>query len=108
VALRDFCVDHESGEVTDEFRAVELVTQYLSAQRQLSDLTRSVKDLDLDCDLFDCDIEKVWFCAAIENATGPVIDSPKRLQGQDLDLLHTTSAPEPTPSLSVGWLAASV
>ncbi len=101
VALRDFCVDREQSEATDEFRAVELVTQYLSAQQQLSDLTRYVKDLELDCDFFECDLEKVRFCAALENVTGPVIDSPKRLWGRNLDLLHTTSAPEPTPSLSV-------
>ena len=101
VATRDFCVDHEQSEATDEFRAVELVTQYLSSQQQLSDLTRYVRDLELDCGVFDCDVEKVWFCAALENVTGPVINSPKRLQGRDLDLLHTTSAPEPTPSLRV-------
>ena len=100
VATRDFCVDRALQEATDEFRAVELVTQYLSPQQHLSDLTRYVKDVELDCDL-DCDLEKVWFCAALANETGPVIDTPKRLQDRELELLHTTSAPEPTPSLSV-------
>jgi hypothetical protein len=100
-ATRDLCVDREQSDATDEFRAVELVTQYLSPQQQLSDLTRYVKDVELDCDFFDCDLDKVRFCAALENVTGPVIDSPKRLQGRDLDLLHSSSAPEPTPSLSL-------
>ena len=101
VATRDFCVDHERSEATDEFRAVELVTQYLSPEQHLSDLTRYIKQVDLDCDLFDCDLDRISFCAALENVTGPVIDTPKRLEDRDLELLHTTSAPEPTPSLSV-------
>jgi hypothetical protein len=101
VATRDVCVDREQEDATDEFRAVELVTQYLSPAQQLSDLTRYVKDVELDCDLFDCDFDKEWFCAALENETGPVLDAPKRLEGRDLELVHTTDAPAPTPTLSV-------
>lgn len=100
VATRDFCVDRALQPATDEFRSVELVTQYLSPQQHLSDLTRYVKDVELDCDL-DCDLEKVWFCAALANESGPVIDTPKRLEGRRLELLNTTSAPEPAPTLSV-------
>lgn len=101
VATRDLCVDREQEEATDEFRAVELVTQYLSPAQHLSDLTRYVKDVELDCDLFDCEYDKEWFCAALENVSGPVIDSPKRLRGRDLELVHTNSAPAATPTLSV-------
>jgi hypothetical protein len=101
VATRDFCVDRTLEEATDEFRAVELVTQYLSPQQQLSDLTRYIKAVDLDCDLLDCDLDRISFCAALENVTGPVIDNPKRLEDRDLELLHTTNSPEPTPSLSL-------
>ena len=100
-ATRDLCVDRAQSETTDVFRAVEFVSQYLSPQQQLSDLTRYVKDVDLDCGVLDCDLDRISFCAALENVTGPVIDNPKRLLDRHLELLHTTDAPEPTPSLSV-------
>ena len=100
VATRDFCVDRALQPATDEFRAVELVTQYPSPQQHLSDLTRYVKDVELDCDL-DCDLEKVWFCAALANETGPVIDRRSGWRAGRLELLNTTSAPQPAPTLSV-------
>jgi hypothetical protein len=100
VALRDLCVERDSDN-TDEFRAVELVTQYLSAAQQLSDSTRYVKRVELDCDVFDCDLEKDWFCADLANETGPVLDNPRRLEGRELQLVHTSDAPAPTPTLSL-------
>jgi hypothetical protein len=101
VAQRDLCVDASQHEATDEFRAVELLTQYLSSTQQLSDSTRYVKAVDLDCDVFDCDLDKEWFCADLANTTGPVLDNPRRLEGRPLQLVHTTDSPAATPTLSL-------
>lgn len=101
VALRDLCVDASQQEATDEFRAVELVTQYLSPSQQLSDSTRYVKRLELDCDVFDCDVEKEWFCADLANTTGPVLTNPRRLEARELQLVHTSDTPAATPTLSL-------
>ena len=101
-ATRDLCVDPERHDTQEEFRIVELHTRYLSPAAHLSDLTRYVKAIDLDCDSFgDCDFDRRSFCAPLENATGYVIDSPNKLHGRQVELFHTANTPGATPSLTI-------
>jgi hypothetical protein len=98
---RALCIDRDRRETEEEFHVAELAATYLGASAHTNDLTRYVKDLRFDCDFFDCDVEKVTFCAALENETGYVIDTPRRLDGRVLSLFHTSNAPQPTPSLEL-------
>jgi hypothetical protein len=101
-ATRDLCVDPERRDTQEEFRIVELHTRFLSPAEHLSDLTRYVKAIDLDCDTFgDCDFDRRSYCAALENVTGYVIESPNRLRGREIGLFHTSNAPGPTPTLTI-------
>ena len=101
VTTRELCIDRDRRETEEEFHVVELAASFLGPGAHTNDLTRYVKDLRLDCDLFDCDVDKVTFCAPLANETGYVIDTPKRLDGRVLSLFHTSSAPEPTPTLEL-------
>lgn len=101
-ATRDLCVDPERRDTQEEFRIVELRTRFLSPPSHLSDLTRYVKAIDFDCDLFgDCDFDRRSFCAALENVTGYVIDAPNKLRDREIGLFHTSNAPAPTPTLVI-------
>lgn len=107
-ATRNLCIDPARRDTQEEFRIVELSSRYLSPANHLSDLARYVKAIDLDCDLFgDCDFDRRSFCAPLENATGYVIDSPNRLHDREVQLVHTTSGPAPTPTLVVEMFAPS-
>lgn len=101
-ATRDLCVDPERRETEEEFRIVELHTNFLSPAGHWNDLVRYVKAIDVDCDAFgDCDADRRSFCAALENSTGYVIDAPKGLRSRELGLFHTSNAPDATPTLSI-------
>jgi hypothetical protein len=104
-ATRELCIDQARRDTFEEFRVVELATNFLGPGVHTNDLTRYVKDLRFDCDFFDCDVEKVIFCAPLVNQTGYVIDNPKRLDDQVLSLFHTSNAPAPTPSLELELLS---
>jgi hypothetical protein len=100
-ATRDFCVDPERRETEEEFRIVELHSRWVSPADHWNDLVRYTKSTDVDCDSFgDCDVERVSLCAALE-ASGYVIDDPNRLRDRDIELFHTTSLPDPTPTLAI-------
>jgi hypothetical protein len=101
-ATRDFCVDRERRETQEEFRIVELRSSYVSPAAHSSDLVRYVRRLELDCDPFDdCDVDRITFCVPLANETGYVIDDPKRLHHRDLELFHTSTLPDATPTLAV-------
>jgi len=105
-ATRDLCVDPDRRDTQEEFRIVELQSRYLSPAAHLNDLTRYTKGTDLDCDVFgDCDFDRTSFCAALENTTGYVIDSPNRLRDRDVELFHTSNVPGATPSLAIEMFA---
>lgn len=107
-ATRDLCVDPERRDTQEEFRIVELRSRYLSPADHLSDLARYVKAIDVDCDVFgDCDFDRRSFCVPLENATGYVIDAPNRLRDREVQLFHTTSLPEPTPTLVIEMFSPS-
>lgn len=103
VTTREICIDKEKRDTDEEFHAAELAASYLGPAEHTNDLTRYVKDLDVDCDPFDCDVDKITFCAGLANETGPVIDNPKRLEDKLVSLFHTSSAPAPTPTLEFEW-----
>jgi hypothetical protein len=96
---RELCIDRR--DVEEAFQVVELAANFLGPGAHTNDLTRYVKDLRLDCDLFDCEIDKVTFCAPLLNETGYVIDTPRRLESRVLSLFHTSDAPAPTPTLEL-------
>ena len=101
-ATRDLCVDPERHDTQEEFRIVELHSRFLSPAAHQNDLTRYVKAIDRDCDAFgDCDFDRRSFCAALENVTGYVIDSPNTLSDREIGLFHTSNAPDPTPTLTI-------
>jgi hypothetical protein len=98
-ATRDLCVDPERRDTQEEFRIVELRTRFLSPAAHQSDLTRYVKAIDLDCDLFgDCEFDRRSFCAALENVTGYVIDSPNAARPEPF---HTSNTPDSAPTLTI-------
>jgi hypothetical protein len=101
-AARDLCVDPERRETEEEFRIVELHSNFLSPAAHWNDLTRYVKAIDVDCDTFgDCDFDRRSFCAPLANETGYVIDSPNRLHSREIGLFHTSSSPDATPTLVI-------
>jgi hypothetical protein len=100
-ATRELCIDRARRDTVEEFRVAELAASYLGPAVHTNDLTRYVKNLRLECDFLDCDLDKVTFCAPLENATGYVIDDPKRLDDRVMSLFHTTDAPAPTPTLEL-------
>lgn len=104
-ATRELCIDRERRDTFEEFRAVELGASFLGPGVHTNDLARYVKDLRFECDFFDCDVEKVTFCAPLVNQTGYVIDNPKRLDDRVLSLFHTSDAPAPTPTLELELLS---
>jgi hypothetical protein len=99
VTTRDLCIDRR--DVEEAFQVVELAANFLGPGVHTHDLTRYVKDLRLDCDLFGCEIDKVTFCARLVNETGYVIDTPRRLESRVLSLFHTSDIPAPTPTLEL-------
>jgi hypothetical protein len=97
--LRELCIDRERRETDEEFHIVELAANFLGPGVHTNDLTRYVKDLRFDCEGFDCDVDKVSFCAPLVNQTGYVLDNPQRLEDKRMWLFHTSDAPVPTPTL---------
>jgi hypothetical protein len=107
-ATRDFCVDPARRDTEEEFRIVELQSNYLSPMQHLSDLARYVKAIDVDCNFFgDCSLDRTSQCAPLQNQTGYVIDAPKRLRDREIQLFHTSDLPGETPSLIVEMYAPS-
>ena len=100
-ATRELCIDRERRDTVEEFRAVELAASFLGPGVHTNDLARYVKNLRLDCDFLDCDVEKISFCAPLVNQTGYVIDDPKRLDDRRLSLFHSSDAPAATPTLAL-------
>ena len=100
-ATRELCIDRVRRDTEEEFHVVELAASYLGPGVNTNDLTRYVKDVRLDCDGFDCDLDKRTFCAPLSNETGYVIDKPHRLESRVLSLFHTSDAPAPTPTLEL-------
>jgi hypothetical protein len=98
-ATRELCIDRTRRETDEEFHLVELAASFAGPALHTNDLARYVKDLRFDCDFLDCDVERVTFCAALENETGAVIDEPRRLEDRRLWLFHTSNTPAPTPTL---------
>jgi hypothetical protein len=98
---RELCVDRDRRDTFEEFHVVEFAANFLSPGLHTNDLTRYVKDLRFECDFLDCDVEKVTFCAPLENQTGYVIDNPKRLDDRVLSLFHTSNAPAATATLQL-------
>lgn len=99
-ATRDLCVDPDRRDTEEEFRIVEMQSNYLSAGQHENDLARYVKAIEVDCDFFgDCDVDRISQCAPLSNTTGYVIDNPKRMRGRQVQLFHTSSLPGATPSL---------
>lgn len=101
VATREICIDRERRDAPEEFHVVEIAAKFRGPGAHSNDLARYVRTLRLDCDLFDCDIDRISFCAPLENATGYVLDNPSRLDGRRLGLFHTSNVPEPTPTLGI-------
>jgi hypothetical protein len=105
-ATRDFCVDPARRETEEEFRIVELQSRFLSAAAHQNDLARYTKSTDVDCDFFgDCEFERISLCAPLANVTGYVIDDPNRLRDRDVELFHTSTLPDATPTLAVSLRA---
>lgn len=104
-ATRELCIDRERRETAEEFRVVELAAKFLGPAVHTNDLTRYVKNLRVECDLFDCDVEKITFCSPLANETGYVIDDPKRLDDRVMSLFHTSNAPAATPTLELELLS---
>lgn len=104
-ATRELCIDPVRRDTVEEFHVVELAASFLGPGVHTNDLTRYVKDLRFDCDPFDCDVEKVTFCAPLVNQDGYVIDKPKRLDDKVLSLFHTSNAPAATPTLELELLS---
>jgi len=98
-ATRELCIDRERRDTAEEFHVVDFTARFLEPSLHTNDLARYVKDLRLDCDFLDCDLERVTFCAPLENQTGYVIDTPRRLEDRRLWLFHTSNAPAATPTL---------
>jgi hypothetical protein len=98
---RALCIDRERRETQEEFRVVELAARYLGPDSHTNDLTRYVRNRKLDCDIFDCDIDKVTFCAPLVNETGYVIEKPRRLDSRKMSLFHTSDMPTRSPTLEL-------
>ncbi len=104
---RELCIDKARHDSAEEFHIVEFDASFLGPNVHTNDLTRYVKDLRFDCDGFDCDLDKVSFCAPLVNQTGYVLDNPQRLEDKRMWLFHTSGAPMPTPTLLLELRAPS-
>jgi hypothetical protein len=98
---RALCVDRERRDTQEEFRVVELAARYLGPDAHTNDLTRYVRNRKLDCDIFECDIDKITFCAPLANETGYVIEKPRRLDSRKMTLFHTSDAPTRSATLEL-------
>ncbi len=98
---RQLCIDRDRRDTDEEFHVVELSARYLGPDTHTNDLVRYVKNLELDCDFFGCDLDKISFCAPIVNQTGYVIDKPRRLKTRRLSLFHTSETPTASPTLEL-------
>jgi hypothetical protein len=98
---RALCIDRERRDTEEEFRVVELAAQYLGPDVHTNDLTRYVRNRKLDCDIFDCDVDKVTFCAPLVNETGYVIEKPRRLDSRKMALFHTSDTPTRSATLEI-------
>jgi hypothetical protein len=103
-ATRDICVDLSGHDNQDEFRAVTMCANYLSAQSNQNDLVRYVYVSDKNCDPWSgCHTSRKSFCAFLLNESGYLFGSPERIASQTLALFHTTPLPANTPSLKVDF-----
>jgi hypothetical protein len=102
-ATRDFCVDRTDDDVQDEFRAVTMLANYLSAETNDNDLVRYQKVVDKFCVGSSCTVKKHSYCVALTNATGFIINNPRPLAEKTASLFHTQTAPRNTPSLHVSF-----
>lgn len=98
---RELCIDRDRRDTEEEFRVVELAARYGGPDAHTNDLTRYVRNRKLDCDIFDCDIDKITFCAPLVNETGYVIDKPRRLDSRTLSLFHTSNSPTASSTLEL-------
>ncbi|MEN8160972.1 MAG: hypothetical protein ABFS41_12940 [Myxococcota bacterium] len=98
---RQFCIDQDRRDTEEEFRVVELLASYLSPSANTNDLVRYVKRIELDCDFFDCDEDKVNACAALANETGYVFEGPRRLRTRRMALFHTSNTPAPSATVEI-------
>jgi hypothetical protein len=98
---RALCIDRERRATEEEFRVVELAARYLGPDVHTNDLTRYVRNRKLDCDIFDCDVDRVSFCAPLVNETGYVIEKTRRLDSRTMALFHTSDAPTPSATLEL-------
>jgi hypothetical protein len=102
-ATRDFCVDLTKDNTQDEFRAVTMLTNFLSTETNANNQVRYTKITDKICTGYDCWTKKKSFCADLLNQDGYVINTPHRLGKPELFLMHKTPVPRNTPTLIVSF-----
>jgi hypothetical protein len=106
-ATRDFCVDQTKDDTQDEFRAVTMLSNYLSSEINENNQVRYVKITDKICSGVGCVTKKKSYCADLINQDGYVINTPRRLGKPEMYLMHTAPAPRNTPTLIVSFRAPS-
>jgi hypothetical protein len=106
-ASRDVCIDRNTHTNADDFPAVRMAANYLSADTQENDQARYVKVTEEVCVDFICFTKKKSFCDDLVNQDGFIVDSPTGLGGGVLYLVHTQPVPHDTPTLQVKFATPS-
>jgi hypothetical protein len=106
-ATRDVCIDRNTHTNADDFPAVRMAANYLSADAQENDQARYVRVTEKVCFGFVCITKKKSFCDDLVNQDDFIVDSPVNLRGGALYLVHTQPVPQSTPTLQVKFTMPS-
>jgi hypothetical protein len=106
-ASSDMCIDQGTHTNADDFPAVRMAANYLSADTQENDQARYVRITEKVCVSFFCVTKKKSFCDDLVDQDGFIVDPPANLRGGELYLVHTQPVPQNTPTLQVKFIAPS-
>ncbi len=106
-AISDFCIDQTNHTNKDDFQVARMAANFVDSGVQQNDEVRFMKVTSKTCFFYGCVSTKKSFCTNLVNQSGFVIDTPPRLGGGTVWLLHTQPLPQETPTLIARFSAPS-
>lgn len=98
-ATRDFCIDQVVHTNAENFPAIRMTGNYLSATTQSVDKVRYFKVVSRTCVLGHCVTVKNTYCDDLVNQDGFIFDGGTRIGDPTIFLAHSQALPQDTPTL---------
>lgn len=105
---REVCVDRTLEKQQDEVRLAGIEANFTSPATNQNSRLRYVRIKDKTCPIVsDCVKAKEAFCADLDNVTGYLFGKSRLFADKTLQLLHTNSLPQNTPTLEIDFRTPS-